>query len=147
VVFNAELPLMMKKAKSVKKNKKSLNYKKSNSKKIIILEHKKRFEEIKENKQSPIDFEDEEDEDFEFSPGFRLNSTTKRNLENLPIGNSLESELTFAPRIREKGKEGKNYSETKYEVNYNGGKYGEKTPDEYAGVEPVAKPSEDSSNQ
>jgi hypothetical protein len=134
----------MKKIKSVKKKQK--NSIKTKSKKIIILEHKKRFEEIKENKQSPIDLGDEEeDEDFEFSPGFRL-SSTKRNLENLPVGSSLESGLTFAPRIREKGKEGKNYSETKYETNYGGGKYGEKTPDGYTSIESAPNSSEDSSN-
>lgn len=134
----------MKKTKLVKKKQKTI---KTKSKKIIILEHKKRFEEIKEEKEIPIDFEDEEDEDLEFSPGFRLSSATKRSLENLPVGNTLEGGLAFAPRVREKGKEGKNYSETKYETNYGGNKYGEKTPDEYSGVEPVSSPSEDSSNQ
>jgi hypothetical protein len=135
----------MKKIKSAKKSKKVIS--KKSKGRIIILEHKKRFEEIKENKPEKIDLEDEEDEDFEFSPGFRLTSSTKRNLENLPVGSSLESGLTFAPRIREKGKEGKNYSETKYETNYGGSKYGEKTPDEYANVEPLPASSEDSSNQ
>lgn len=132
----------MKKTKSVKNQK----VKKSNSKKIVIIETKKRFKEIKENKSEEHD-DLEEEEDLEFSPGFRLSSSIKRNLENTSLGNSLESELTFAPRVRDKGKEGKNYSETKYETKYNGSKYGEKTPNEYADIEPITKPSEESSNQ
>ncbi len=136
----------MKKIKSAKKSKRLISKKFKG--KIIILEHKKRFEEVKEKKPEKIDLEnEEEDEDFEFSPGFRSASSTKRSLENLPVGSSLESGLAFAPRIKEKGKEGKNYSETKYETNYVGSKYGEKTPDEYANVEPLPAPSEDSSNQ
>ena len=59
----------MKKTKSVKNQK----VKKSNSKKIVIIETKKRFKEIKENKSEEHD-DLEEEEDLEFSPGFRLSS-------------------------------------------------------------------------
>lgn len=137
----------MKKTKSVK-NRQRRNSIKTKSKKILVLENKKRFEEIKEDKQIPVDLEDEEEnENSEFSRGFQLTPIpAKRNLKNLPAGNSLESELAFAPRVRNKDKEGKDYSE-KYEIKYNEGKYGEKTPNEYAGVEPISKPSEDSTNQ
>jgi hypothetical protein len=130
----------MKKTKSVKKQKP----KKSKSKKIVILETKKRFEEIKENKNEITD-DLEDEEDLDFSPGFRL-TPVKRNLENIPVGNSLEGGLTFAPRVGDRNKGGKNYSENKYETKYNGSKYGEKTPDEYASVEPISKSSEESSN-
>ena len=51
----------MKKIKSVKKKQKRSI--KTKSKKIIILEHKKRFEEVKENKQTPIDLEEDEEDD------------------------------------------------------------------------------------
>jgi hypothetical protein len=119
-------------SKPIKKSKKKRNFKNK-----IIIENKKRFEEIKkEELQQNEDLEDEEE--IEFSEGFKLNPITRsQGLEHIPVGGSLEEGLIFAPRIRDKkDKEGKNYSETKYEVKYDSN-YGEKTPNEYASNEPL----------
>ncbi len=139
----------MKKILTKKGKKPRSNSKVSHSKKLIILEKKKRFEEIK-SKEQPKNDSDEEDDfgDIEFSEGFRLNPSSRRNLENIPMGSSLEGGLAFAPRIKNnKDKEGKNYSETKYETNYTGNKYGEKTPNDYADKELPSDSSEHPPNQ
>ncbi len=109
---------------------KSRKQKKSHSEKIVIFENKKRFEEIKSEEKKDIPEENEEEE-AGILQGFQLPSSARRSLENIRAGQTLEGSVIFAPRLRDKKFEGKNYAE-KYDVKYEGSKYGEKTPNLYA---------------
>lgn len=61
-------------------------------------------------------------------------------LENIPVGTSLEGGLIFAPRIKDsRDAEGKVYSENMYEKKYMENKYGEKTPGVYVEKETSSK--------
>ena len=124
----------MKKNNESKETRKKADSKKTKSKKITVLETKKLFEELKkEQNQEDAFVEDNLEEDVEISPGFSLGSSKRKGIENLDGGKTLEGALIFAPRIGTRGRvtEGKNYSEAKYEKNYSGNKYGEKTPGIY----------------
>ncbi len=66
-----------------------------------------------------------------------LKSESKlHQLENMPVRRSLEGGLIFVPRMKGKSDaDGKVYSDTKYEKQYNENRYAEKTPGSYAGKE------------
>lgn len=137
----------MKKVKAKKSNKNS-----KKSEKIIILENKKRFEEIKSEERAEKDFDVDEDleEDVEFSEGFHLSPSRISRLENIPQGNSLEGTAIFFPRARigrtGSVEPGKDYA-AKYDlINYSESnkQYAQKTPGMYAEKSESSKESSSS---
>jgi hypothetical protein len=127
-------------------NKKKSVSKKPRSEKLIVLENKKRFEEIKNEEKIQENLEDEDlEEDIEFSGGFHLVPIKKSRLENIPIGTSLEGGVAFSPRVRERGREGKDYS-AKYDKNYMENKYGDKIPGSLYAEKSSEKESSGNSN-
>jgi hypothetical protein len=124
----------MKKNNEPRKARKKTDSEKAKSQKIVLLETKKLFEELKkEKKKEETLIEDNLEEGVEISSGFSLGLSKRKGIESLDGGKTLEGALIFAPRIGSRGRmtEGKNYSEVKYEKNYSGSKYGDKTPGLY----------------